>query len=198
MLHSCVTCSKTFSRASNLRRHKIQVHGNSRAYVCPVCDRTYKRNSDLRNHTRRSHRGEALFSCSERRCHVMFTSAELLANHVAEAHAAAGKTAANARKGRIPVTRQRDVSVNAATECGDSKSDSTASKRLAGTKRKSDLDRASSVARKPRMTPELLIPALLPLALTLTRSQLNAPTSDAEKGRESRFCRLQKLSARVL
>lgn len=60
MKFECTQCSKSFTRASNLRAHK-RAHANERPFFCTVCSATFVRLNDKKRHER-SH-GERQFVC---------------------------------------------------------------------------------------------------------------------------------------
>lgn len=51
---SCDVCSRSFSRRSDVRRHKNTAHGKE-AHACPQCDVVCSRKDALRRHMRDQH-----------------------------------------------------------------------------------------------------------------------------------------------
>ncbi|XP_032675034.1 zinc finger protein 845-like [Odontomachus brunneus] len=80
----CVICSKTFSRRSNLKKHKEIAHAdNTQSIKCDKCDGVFKNKYCLKIHQRRIH-SEANFFC--KRCGFTFKTQDELDQHNAERH----------------------------------------------------------------------------------------------------------------
>lgn len=56
----CETCGKTFTKSSDLCRHK-RVHSDVRNYACSICNRRFKRSGDITSHMR-THTGDRPYS----------------------------------------------------------------------------------------------------------------------------------------
>ena len=84
--HKCDICSKTFTQAANLSRHKTMVH---RRYQCPFCPVSSMREfhngpAALQAHVERSHHGKAAHHCDD--CNSVYSSEANYKRHVAIVH----------------------------------------------------------------------------------------------------------------
>ena len=50
----CSHCEMTFSRATTMRRHIVEVHGETK-YECGTCGKVFKREEHLKRHLKRKH-----------------------------------------------------------------------------------------------------------------------------------------------
>ena len=72
--HRCDLCSKTFTKAANLLRHKNKVH---RRYQCPFCpvsmmNEFHNGPAALQNHVERTHHGKTAHHCND--CNSVYAS----------------------------------------------------------------------------------------------------------------------------
>ena len=84
--HRCDICSKTFTKAENLSRHKNKVH---RRYQCPFCpvsrmNEFHNGPAALQSHVERSHHGKAAHHCND--CNSVYASEGNYRRHVAIIH----------------------------------------------------------------------------------------------------------------
>lgn len=80
--HHCTECTKSFSRAENLKIH-IRSHSGEKPYVCQVegCNKAYSNSSDRFKHTR-THSTEKPYFCKFPSCSKRYTDPSSLRKHV--------------------------------------------------------------------------------------------------------------------
>uniref|UniRef100_A0A7S2ZU81 C2H2-type domain-containing protein n=1 Tax=Rhodosorus marinus TaxID=101924 RepID=A0A7S2ZU81_9RHOD len=81
---TCETCGQAFTRAHNLKRHRLLVHQKRRDFVCEYCQRTFTQNGHLKEHIKVNHVGTNLFSCTV--CGKGFGARSKLQRHVLTVH----------------------------------------------------------------------------------------------------------------
>ena len=84
--HTCDICSKKFTKAANLSRHKHKVH---RRYQCPFCpvsrmNEFHNGPAALQAHVERSHHGKVAHHCDD--CNSVYSSEANYRRHVAIVH----------------------------------------------------------------------------------------------------------------
>ena len=56
----CESCSKSFSRAENLKKHIHTIHEGHKDYRCESCGKTFSEAGSLKKHIYRIHEGHKL------------------------------------------------------------------------------------------------------------------------------------------
>ncbi|KAL8559963.1 hypothetical protein ACOMHN_041434 [Nucella lapillus] len=59
----CQVCSKSFTRATNLKKHRM-IHTGQRPFMCEVCSRTFTRADDLKKHKVHPRRNVTILKCA--------------------------------------------------------------------------------------------------------------------------------------
>lgn len=83
-LHQCDKCSKCFSRATHLKRHKL-THEEGRIQ-CTVCDKKFTRLDHLNLHVASNHSDSKPFTCEIAECKKGFIRQEHLKKHIEAKH----------------------------------------------------------------------------------------------------------------
>ncbi|CDI97348.1 zinc finger protein 236 [Echinococcus multilocularis] len=81
--YACSTCTKVFTRPTDLRRHE-RVHSNERPFVCEICDARFSQSGSLRIHRRIHEESGRRFKC--RVCGVAFFVRSNMLRHMARVH----------------------------------------------------------------------------------------------------------------
>ncbi|KAJ8901383.1 hypothetical protein NDN08_007229 [Rhodosorus marinus] len=80
----CETCGLAFSRAHNLKRHRLLVHQKRRDFICEYCQRTFTQNGHLKEHIKVNHVGTNLLNCTA--CGKGFGARSKLQRHILTVH----------------------------------------------------------------------------------------------------------------
>ena len=89
---TCATCSKTFSNASALAKHRL-THSEERRYHCNICSKAFKRQDHLNGHLL-THRSTKPFACTADGCGKSYCDARSLRRHKENHHNVPGKEGA--------------------------------------------------------------------------------------------------------
>ena len=81
--YECSLCDKSFSRSSDLHRHKRRVHSNVRPHSCSYCGKLFVGVGDLKRHVR-VQTGAKTYSC--RHCSKEFVWHAQLEIHLLKSH----------------------------------------------------------------------------------------------------------------
>ena len=76
-------CENSFSQNGNLRRHKLRVHENLKAFKCGTCNKTYAAKVDLNKHVMGIHKG-IKYSCEI--CQKVYSKQRSLRKHEKNCH----------------------------------------------------------------------------------------------------------------
>lgn len=76
--HTCDQCQKTFTQASDLKKHRKSVHEGIRPYACQRCVKRFCYSNDLKKHEY-THTGERPWPCDL--CERKFSQLVNLKNH---------------------------------------------------------------------------------------------------------------------
>lgn len=83
-LHRCEHCSKVFSRATHLKRHKL-THEEGKIQ-CSICDKRFTRLDHLNLHVASNHNDSKPFQCDVPECKKGFIRQEHLKKHIEAKH----------------------------------------------------------------------------------------------------------------
>lgn len=83
----CPHCSKSFTRACDMRRHVSAVHDRLRPAACDRCERCFARATDLTAHKAAVHEGmNKLNACSQPGCSASYRRSSDLRAHIRDRH----------------------------------------------------------------------------------------------------------------
>lgn len=119
---ACSVCSKTFSNASALAKHRL-THSEERKYHCSICSKAFKRQDHLNGHLL-THRSTKPFACSAEGCGKSYCDARSLRRHRENHHSgllpqgaaggfpgpAAASVVGPLKKGPKPAVKNKKVS----------------------------------------------------------------------------------------
>lgn len=88
-LHQCDSCSKVFSRATHLKRHKL-THEEGKIQ-CSICEKRFTRLDHLNLHVASNHNDSKPFQCDVPECKKAFIRQEHLKKHIEAKHGDAAK-----------------------------------------------------------------------------------------------------------
>ena len=80
----CYQCGKSFSKASDLKRHVKAVHDGIKDHTCDLCGRSFAKKDQLNNHVKAVHEKIKDHKCKH--CDKSFSEAGTLRNHVKGVH----------------------------------------------------------------------------------------------------------------
>ena len=80
---NCEICNKTFSCASYLYKHNLNVHTGKRKFPCTKCDKKFNIKNNLKHHLKTIHSGQT-FTCEK--CNKSWTTQKRLEAHIRHFH----------------------------------------------------------------------------------------------------------------
>ena len=82
--HKCVSCGKSFTRATNLRTHIKNIHKGHKDYKCDSCGKSFSQSENLKRHIKILHEGQKNYKCDS--CGKSFTQSGDLNIHIKTIH----------------------------------------------------------------------------------------------------------------